>query len=340
MNEIPFCYDPFVFLGRDSNRFMPCCPGWMHESRFIYGDKWENLWEVWNHPKMVEWRKALLDGDYRYCQRCPNRFRQRDRVTPLPDEKPIMERPPTTYQCLDDDRCNLQCPSCRNHFFTAQPHKPITLQQVTRDFPTLPTISMSMAGDPFASPEMRDFLQQPGTPDVIIWSNGILLPGFWPRIRRKVTVVVLSVDSCTPHIYEKLRYPAKWEQICHTMRFCHDLVERGEIFLFHCNMIVQVANFREMSKFARFCRSYGAHVVMYTFIAPWPHIGPEEWARINVANPQHPDHAELLHVLQDPVLREPGIDLGFVSPGAQDLYAAMPSGTDFWGHKSCQYDIP
>lgn len=338
MKEIPFCPDPFTFLGRDCDRFMTCCPGWMHESRFIYGE-YDNLWEVWNHPILVEWREALLQGDYRWCQRCPNRFRVRDRDYPLPDEKPIMERPPITYQCLDDSRCNLKCPSCRNHINMAKPNKKTTINQVIRDFPGLQTIAMSMAGDPFVSPEMREFLQQPGEPDVILWSNGILLPGFWPKIKRKVTVAVISVDSATKEVYEYLRQPAKWEQIQYTLDFLKDLREREEILLLHLNMIVQVRNFREMPAFVQMCKDHAADVIMFTFIAPWNHITPEEWEYVNVANPLHPNHQELLEILQHPLMKLPGVDVGFVSEGAKELYGEMPSGTDYWGLEAIRYEV-
>ena len=327
--EIPFCPDPFMFLSRDQERFLSCCPSWMHESRFIY-DSPDNLWDVWNHPKLVEWRECLLNGDYRYCQMCPNRFRERDRNHPLPHEKPIMEVPPVTFSFQDNMTCNLHCPSCRDHVVSAKRGHPYSPWKVCGDFPGLQTVAMSLAGDPFANKEHLRFLQEPGTPDVILWTNGILLPKYWHTLKRKVTVIVMSVDACQAATYEKLRRGATWDQVQHSLRYISDLVRSKAVELWQLNFVVQVDNYLEMPGFADMAKSLGVHIMQFTPIAPWPHISQEEWSRVNITNPQHPEHGAFLRVLQHPLLHQQGVDIGFVCDSALDIYAGMPAETDIW----------
>lgn len=330
--EIPFCPEPFTFLSRDSERFMTCCPSWLHESRFIY-DQPENLWDVWNHPILVELREALLRGDYRFCQKCPNRFRKRDRDKPLPDEKPVMERPPVTFQFQDNMTCNLHCPSCRNHVIAQKRGHPYSPDKVVADFPDMPTVAMSLSGDPFANKEHLAFLQQEGKPDVILWTNGILLPKYWHTIKRKVTVLVVSVDACTKPTYEKLRRGATWEQITRTLEFCSDLVANGSVAMLQLNFVVQVDNYLEIPEFVEMGLSYGAHNIQFTPIAPWPHITADEWARVNISDPRHPEWLVYARVLQDPLLKKPGVDADLICEAAQAIYGDMHAGENIWSSR-------
>lgn len=345
-DEIPFCPDPFTFLSHDPARFLTCCPSWMHESRFIY-EQPDNLWEVWNHPKLVEWRKALLDGDYRFCQKCPNRFRKRDRDHPLPDEKPVMERPPITYQMQDRATCNLACPSCRNHVIIEKTPALYPPERVLKSFPDLKTIAMSLSGDPFANQEQLEWLQkEEGGPDVIIWTNGILLPRFWHTVKRRITVVVMSVDACTQDTYEIVRRPAKWEQVVHSMEFISQLVRDTKIEMWQLNFVVQQHNYREMPGFVEMGLRYGAHNIQFTPIAPWPHMMPWQWEMSNIANPEHPEFREFCQMLRDPRLQLPGVDAGFITDSGLAIYGEMDADVNIWstpgwdGRKSRGSDLP
>jgi wyosine [tRNA(Phe)-imidazoG37] synthetase (radical SAM superfamily) len=196
--------------------------------------------------------------------------------------------------------------------------------------PGIQTVSMSLAGDPFASSTCMDFLRQPGTPDVILWTNGILLPRFWQEIKRKVTVVIISIDAAKKETYEQLRQPAKWEQIQQTLDFMRVLVACQEVFLFQINMVVQQANFREIPEFIAMGKRHLAHIIQFCLIAPWPHITKEHWSLVNVANPEHPEHQDFLHVLQDPILHSLGVDAGFINNGSLDFYGHSSAETNFW----------
>lgn len=330
--EIPFCSDPFTFLSHDPVRFLTCCPSWMHESRFIY-EQPDNLWEIWNHPKLVEWRKCLLDGDYRYCQKCPNRFRERDRDHPLPDEKPVMERPPITYQFQDRATCNLACPSCRNHVTVEKEPAVYPPERILKTWPNIKTVAMSLSGDPFANKEQLTWLQsepQGPSPDVIIWTNGILLPRYWETLKRHVTAVVMSVDACTKEVYEKLRRPAKWHQLIRSMNFIQRLVQSGKLNLWQLNVVVQSDNFRQLPEICEWGLEYGAHRIQFTPIAPWPHMMHWQWNYSNIANPNHPDFDEFCEVLRHPNLKMEGIDAGFISEGGLGIYANMPADINIW----------
>jgi len=178
-----------------------------------------------------------------------------------------------------------------------------------------------VSGDPFANAEHRAFMQSEGPEDLIIWTNGVLLPRYWDSIQRKVTVLLTSIDAATKETYEWVRQPAKWPQLMACLAKCHEIVASKQLEIWQCNFVVQARNFREMPAFAEMCIEYGATAVQYTPIAPWQHITPEQWHDRNIQNPHHPDYSEYLDVLQDPLLQLPGVDVGLVSPQSTQWFA-------------------
>lgn len=326
--QIPFCSHPFVFFNIMWDRLGCCCPGWQDGSRFIYYDEvagW-TLREAWNHPKLIEWRQALLSGDFRFCQRCPNRFRWSQRTVPTDRDREHMEAGPVTVELQDNPTCNLACPSCRSGLIVERRRSPYSWRDVLEAFPDLDTLSVSCAGDPFANWEHRQFLESSGSTKAIIWTNGILAPRFWPRLRRRIEVLLLSLDATDPGTYEQLRKPAKWSQAIHALQFLADRRQAGEIARLQCNFVVQAANYAQMPAFVEMCLAAGADCVQFTPIAPWPHMSSEQWENANVADPRHPNHMDYIQVLASQVLWQPSVDMGLMA--VPEIYAEASPGNN------------
>lgn len=330
--HITFCPIPFDHLNKEGERYATCCPGWLESSRFVWQQN-ADPWKAWNHPILVELRQAILDQDWRYCQKCPNRFRKQNRVR-QPSDHAVMQRPPVTVGFVDNRTCNLACPSCRSHIIREQTKHPPSITEMCEAFEgKLGTVAVNVSGDPFANKEHLAFLQTEGPEHVILWTNGVLLPRYWDSIKRRVTVLVTSIDAATKETYEWVRQPAKWSHLMACMAKCHEIVSRDQVMIWQCNFVVQSANYREMPMFAEMCLEYGATAVQYTPIAPWEHITPDQWRERNIQNPEHPDYMEYLQVLQDPRLRLPGVDAGLISPQSTAWFADAEPQQDYFSAK-------
>jgi len=273
------------------------------------------LWKIWNSEQFQKLRRAVLAGDSSMCQHCPLAPVESDlrHDAPEPDEQVIMDRPPITINYGADAVCNLSCPSCRNHPITIDYEMPefLSLRHVVDQFPGLMTIGVSLFGDPFASKQIRDWLQESSKPPhVILWTNGLLLPRYWHTIKRKVTVICISVDGATKEVYEHLRRGGKWEDILVAIDFCRGMVADNTcpVQMLQYNYVVQTDNFRDMPTFVDLVRD-GVSKILFTPIDPRSPITSEYWQHVNVSNPNHPDHAEFVRVLQDEKLTEPFVDL-------------------------------
>jgi wyosine [tRNA(Phe)-imidazoG37] synthetase (radical SAM superfamily) len=333
--HITFCPIPFDFLNVEATRFSTCCPGWQHESRFVY-DEGKTAWQIWNHPKIVEFRQAILNQDWQYCQKCPNRYQKQIRGK-KPSDQPVMNSPPITIQFQDNQTCNLACPSCRNHvIIEKQGNRSAVVKDFINQFgDQLPTVAMSLTGDPFANKEHLEWLQSGDheLPHVILWTNGLLLPRYWYTIKRKVSIVLMSIDAATKETYEVVRRPGKWEDAYKAIEFIGGLNSADVINEFQMNFVVQAINFREIPDFIRIGIKVGATRCQFTMIAPWPHLGMKQWKQINIADPDHPNHKEFRRVLKDPLLNHPIADTGFISEENIKLFNDYDPNSNFFSNQ-------
>ena len=84
---------------------------------------------------------------------------------------------------------------------------------------------------------------------------------------------------------------------------------------FKTNFIVSTPNFREMADFAKWQISEYDQLtkVWFNCIADWFHLGQERFDELAVWKTTHPDHAEFLEVLKDPIFKHPKVALGNLS---------------------------
>lgn len=327
-----FCQQPFETLNLSPGWQSNCCPNWHHPSRFVHGQL-TDIAAIWNHPTLQEFRQALLDGDDKFCKMCPFKASPMRRQAPTERDKAIMDEAPITLCMLTDETCNLTCPSCRvAHRRTPTP---VSVQQMVDQLPGVQLITLLLSGDPFASKHAMDFLTtgDHSLPHVIVWTNGLLIPKHWHRIKRKVTVVVMSIDAATQTTYEKVRRGGRWPDLLAALAYIQEVRERGEILQLQLNFVCQADNFREMPAFVDLGLEYKADLVQFAAIASWPHILPDEWARMNVGNPAHPEFSQLCETLQDERMRLPIVDSSALSPEALATVAGKRAGQDCFGFR-------
>lgn len=183
-----FCSRPWDFFEIQEKNIYNCCPTWVNH--YTLGetdtDTSLNIENVWNGPKAKEFRKSILDGSFKYCNKnlCPH---IKNNTLPLKDEVKsgklgeIMstvinfnltaaDKPATINLCYDRS-CNLKCPSCRKDFiyYTEKTHKEkfdklslineAVLKYVHSSKKPI-TLNITGSGDPFGSKHFYNLLKQ------------------------------------------------------------------------------------------------------------------------------------------------------------------------------------
>jgi MoaA/NifB/PqqE/SkfB family radical SAM enzyme len=219
--------------------------------------------------------------------------------------KPVMERPPFRLWLEHDRHCQLACPTCRPHVdghLDYQDARDAKVLEICREFmPTATELTLMSSGDPLVSRsslEVISWLPRFPNLSVELFTNGLLLPAKWGRLSNAtINRINFSVDGCSKEVYERVRWPGKWEQVVESLRMVAQLRESGVISRLQLNFVVQAANFHEIPAFVRMSKQCGADVAhMAAMLRVWQ--DDDLWDRMNVCNPRHPRHEAFLHVMQ------------------------------------------
>lgn len=309
------CWNPFIEFRANVMLYSTCCTAWLETGVFV-GKWWEDYklihhlsaWEIWNHPIFQKLRIAILNGDYNtYCKKCSRITAGHLEQFKMPWMKPIMELPPKRIWLEHDRTCNLKCPTCRGEFTSfeeKQKFRDEKVFEICREFlPTAEELVLMSSGEPLVSPSSLDILEMSKDyPNlkVELFSNAVLLMKKWDILPQKqIWKFNLSIDAATKETYEIVRFPSKWEHIYETLEFVSTL---GKVV--QLNFVVQEANFREIPQFIQMCIDFGfQHAHLAQVLKVWH--SDELYNHMNICDPKHPDHQELLDVLKHPLLRHP-----------------------------------
>jgi wyosine [tRNA(Phe)-imidazoG37] synthetase (radical SAM superfamily) len=176
-------------------------------------------------------------------------------------------------------------------------------------------LDITLSGDAFGSPVFFKFLRDfdpSAYPDlrITLCTNGLLFTERnWDRICKKaVDVVYISIDAATPETYAVNR-GGDFSLLLENLRFVGNLRAQGALKQFVISFVVQANNFREMPAFAALGKSVNADTVLFIQVGNPGVFSNEEFRRRAVHLPSHPEHNDLIEVLQDPRLGLPGVAL-------------------------------
>jgi wyosine [tRNA(Phe)-imidazoG37] synthetase (radical SAM superfamily) len=324
-----FCPMPFKMIeierGGSTNL---CC--WLPRSPGRLDEK--GLMDIWNSPGAQEIRASILDGTFRYCdlERCPyfvsGSLPLQKNITDGPYAEIIRKR----VTKLDtakvflamDPRCNLRCISCRSDYTRISEEEQDEVKRlmgsVKRDLSHITAIGLSGSGDPFVSPETREFLfnhdavQYPHLKFYLLTNGQMFNQTCWEQmknVRDAVASVQVSIDAATRETYEKVRLGGSFVNLRENLRLISDLRRKGKIREFIISFVVNALNFREMKDFARLGFELGCDQIAFSFMSNWCTFSEEEYRDLALHLPEHKDHAALKETLADPVFRDPRVFL-------------------------------
>jgi hypothetical protein len=320
-----FCESPFVkFETLMDGTVAPCCSIWT-EQRLGSLDG-QTFDQIWNSTAAQDMRASILDGSYRYChkQRCSlildDALPKRDEVTD-PELRAIIEegrtelnRGPRWLFLAHDVTCNLACPSCRDGILAANEAQEQRFDTIERDVfrPLLNAkgevlISVSGQGDPWSSPHYRSILRYMSDHDVNakldMHTNALLMNearwAQYPGLEKYRAMVNVSIDACTPWVYQVVRRPAKWDKLYPNLQFIAAKRARSEFREFRLNATIQLDNFHEMPALVEVAEELGADSMrMYMIQNTGGHLA-KDYGHKNVGASTHPLHLAFLETLRD-----------------------------------------
>jgi MoaA/NifB/PqqE/SkfB family radical SAM enzyme len=326
-----FCDSPFVkFETLMDGTVAPCCSIWTEKRLGHIGRS--GFDDIWNSAGARDMRASILDGSFRHCnkQRCtailedtlPDRSEVRDPMmrAVIDGDTVVLTSKPRWLFLAHDVSCNLACPSCRDRLLGADAAQEARFDRIERqvfhpllDSDDETTISVAGQGDPWASHHYRSILrhiagrERPVT--LNIHTNGLLMTEQrWAQfagLEKHRPLVDVSIDACTPWVYEVVRRPGRWDKLEPNLRFIARRRAAGTFREFHLNATVQLDNYHEMPQLIAFAETIGADSMrLYMMQNTGAHIA-STFARKNVADPCHPLHAAFLETLRDPCFDRP-----------------------------------
>jgi len=330
-----FCEAPFSkFETLIDGTVAPCCAIWT-QKRLGQLDT-QTADEIWNSDAAQEMRESILDGSFRYCNKrqctpiAEGTLPKRDEITDpklrriIDTNQTRLESPPRWLFLSHDAICNLACPSCREGIIGADERQQNRFSKIEQTVlqPLLNgedevTISLSGQGDPWSSPHYRSILRymadNPLNAKLSIHTNAMLMTeARWNQysgLARYQPAVNVSIDSCSPWVYEVLRKPGKWDRLEPNFAFLGRGRASGIFGGFTINATVQLDNFHEMPALVDYAEHIGADcVLLYMMQNTGDHISPWFTSK-NVANSAHPMHLAFLETLRDPRLGLPHANL-------------------------------
>jgi hypothetical protein len=340
-NERLFCSQPFTrfeVLGGGGPRgdVFFCCQNWLPKS--IGNLQKQSVKDVWNGKAARDIRKSILDGSFRYCdgEVCP--YLQRidgpvQRVKDIEDEELLdlihnenthVPFGPRDIICCFDQSCNLSCPSCRKNIIMETAHadaiyniQQILEREALRDARLL---YITGSGDPFGSPFFRRWLQtmersqMPKLERLHLHTNGLLwTKRIWESIseetRALVKAATISIDAARPGTYAGNRRGGDFDTLCKRLAFISSLRTDGPLEYLEIHMTVQSNNYKEMPEFVELGQKYNCDRVTFHKILDWDTFSPQEYKARAIQFPNHPEHEQLLEMLDHPKLAEPVVYL-------------------------------
>jgi hypothetical protein len=111
--------------------------------------------------------------------------------------------------------------------------------------------------------------------------------------------------------YRIVRRGGDFNRLLSNLEFLDDLrMHRGEKFSLGFAFVVSALNFREMPEFVRFSKRYHAVLVGFNFLRNQSGYSLEEFKKLDISRPDHPEYQEFLKVLRSDELRDSCVGWG------------------------------
>ena len=222
-----------------------------------------------------------------------------------------------------DKTCNLCCKSCRNKHYVMDNKARQKLNIVANKLASsgyldrTKTLILAGHGEVLYSPYYRQLLDGGLKRESIrIISNGTLFNKDnwnWLKDKYKIIDVEISVDAATAETYKQLR-GGNFEKLMENLKMLGDLHSQGKIRKFIFNFVVQRDNFREMPAFVKLAKELGVDSINFQHMNNFGNLKKKEFLQKRLIIKNEYFDRELYEVLQDPIFKDPIVDLRIIKP--------------------------
>lgn len=328
-----FCSRPWDFFEIQEREIYPCCPTWVNDNHIGENIGDLNIEKVWNGEKAKDFRRSILDGSFKYCNKelCPmianNSLPTKEEVkkgalgdtfSTILEFGLVQADKPNTINLCYDRSCNLRCPSCRSNFiyYTEKTHKSqfdkltkindAVLKYVHSTKKRI-RLNVTGSGDPFGSLHFFNLLKQLSyrkNPNlhVNLQTNGVLFnEKRWNELENihKFDIdTIISLDAGTEEAYNLTRVGGDWKKVNENLKFIKKLQDESFINDVRLDMVVQNNNYKTIPQFVDIARSYDFRCYV-SRIVNWGTFTPVEFMKHNIFDHQHPNHMDLINVLKN-----------------------------------------
>lgn len=330
------CFRPWEFLEIHDDgglKVYNCCPNWVNHhdiGKMEYDTNFEN---VWNGEKSIDFRKSILDGSFKYCNKIECPMIQNGS---LPDKEDVLNGDHGDYykKILEDNvviadnanfinlcydvSCNLKCPSCRPTFwFLNEKINPIDynlkyefqrklLEYLYKCEKSI-TVNITGSGDPFASKLFWEFLQSiDGKLNknirIHLQTNGVLFTKEnWEKLHKlhdNDISAIISLDAGTETTYNYTRRGGDWKKLMKNLEYISSLYEDNKLKFVRLDCVVQNKNYKEIPLFIEIAKKYNFHCY-FSRIVNWGRgtYSSEEFDEHNIFDINHHNHQDFINII-------------------------------------------
>lgn len=271
--------------------------------------------DFWKSDDWIEFRKSVVDGSFKYCSKieCPNIVAGWLPIKENIEDSDLKKIFEGNYEYIPDlkelhlsydTHCNLKCPSCRNEIKVNNINEINRLDKSYEAYlepiiHKMRHLCLSGCGEAMISPHSRKIimsLSKEKCPEleVELRTNATALTSeSWERLgesRNLIRHIAVSIDASNKSLFEKLRYPAKWENVCNNLKFIKQLRNDSLIDMFEFHVVVQKDNIGCLYDLALMAILYDADCITYSKIINWKGMTESEYSEINPFWIDHSSH--------------------------------------------------
>lgn len=337
--KVDYCTLPFekiVILPSGSVHL--CCPVWLSkEIGNIFSG--QNFAQIWNSPAAQAIRISMIKHSYEFCNHnyCPYLIsdifkpmnnKDASPASPAEIKKTILKKGPQIMTIDYDPTCNLRCKFCRVGPITLDSKRTELLLKFQDNlinsplFQGLRELIIAGQGEVFASKIYLNIIQSINEKRfphlrITLLTNGVLLtPEMWRKIANAhyaINQIKISIDAATQETYDKLRVGGNFNTLLKNIKFLADLKKTKELKLIAA-YVVQKENYREMPAFVKLMKNYDFDIVYFSKLVDYGTYTQEEFTQAAVHQEDHSEYNAFGEILQDPILKSPGVSLKFKIP--------------------------
>lgn len=263
-----FCHVPFTTLILEPDGTVGSCR--MKGTKFIVGDARENsLEEIWNGPRIREWRRQFLEGDVEFCKKevrcngchlCPDY----NALLPHVNAAEVQSRGPLRLGLNLNGKCNLECRMCTIWQEPNGRYDEMGLWPKIEEMAAKVREIELFSGEPFIQKDTYRLIDRISVinPECewTFTTNGhwVLNDKIKESLDRiRVKHLTVSIDSLLPEGYERIRRKGRLQVVSENLdrliEYDRDRVARGLSSLnMKVTFAIQRENWREIGAFHDF----------------------------------------------------------------------------------------